>query len=66
MVYKVKKRIKGRLYLYEQRSWREGGKVKTFSRYLGPVGAGEGNTREAARPAHCEGYHYGTHRGREA
>ena len=54
MVYKVKKRIKGRLYLYEQRSWREGGKVKTHSRYLGPCGAGDGPaavTGDAAREA---------------
>ena len=36
--YTVRKRIKGKLYLYRQRSWREGGKVRTQSKYIGPAG----------------------------
>lgn len=40
--YLVKKRIRGRLYLYRQWSWREGGKVKTKTRCLGPLGEGDG------------------------
>jgi hypothetical protein len=35
--YIVIKTIKGRQYRYEQRSWREGKRVRTKSRYLGPV-----------------------------
>ena len=37
MSYRVIKRIKGHLYLYEQSTFRVGGKVKTHSRYIGPV-----------------------------
>ena len=37
--YRVVKTIKGRRYLYEQRTWREGKKVKTKSRYVGPAGS---------------------------
>jgi hypothetical protein len=37
MGYRVIKTIKGREYIYEQRSQREGGKVKTISRCIGPV-----------------------------
>ena len=33
--YVVTKWIKGRPYLYEQRTWREEGRVRTESRYLG-------------------------------
>lgn len=33
--YTVFKRIKGRLYAYSQRSWREGKKVRVESRYMG-------------------------------
>ena len=40
MSYIVIKTIRGRQYRYEQRSWREGKRVRTKSRYLGPV-AGE-------------------------
>lgn len=35
--YLVRKKIQGRVYLYRQRSWREGGKVKTECVCLGPV-----------------------------
>ena len=33
--YQVVKTVKGHKYLYLQTSWREGGKVKTKSKYLG-------------------------------
>ena len=39
MAYIVIKTIKGRRYLYQQRTYRERGRVRTESRYLGPVGA---------------------------
>jgi hypothetical protein len=35
--YTVVKTIKGHRYEYLQRTWREGKKVRTESRYLGPV-----------------------------
>ena len=35
--YIVIKVIKGRRYRYEQRSYREGGRVRTESLYLGPA-----------------------------
>lgn len=38
--YRVIKTIKGHQYAYEQRTWREGGRVRTENRYLGPVGDG--------------------------
>ena len=34
--YLVKRTVKGNVYLYRQRSWRENGKVRTQSRYIGP------------------------------
>lgn len=37
MAYLVIKRVKGRPYAYRQESYREGGKVRTRSQYLGPV-----------------------------
>jgi hypothetical protein len=37
MTYRVVKAIKGRRYLYEQRTWRDGGRVRTESRYIGPL-----------------------------
>lgn len=40
MAYIVTKTIKGRRYLYEQRTWREGKRVRTESRYLGPADGG--------------------------
>jgi hypothetical protein len=33
--YQVVKAIKGHRYLYAQRTWREGKKVRTESRYIG-------------------------------
>jgi hypothetical protein len=37
VVYRVVKTVKGRRYLYEQRTWREGNRVRTESRYIGPL-----------------------------
>ncbi len=37
MTYQVIKTIKGKPYLYEQSTYRENGKVKTISRYIGAV-----------------------------
>ena len=39
MAYQVTKTVKGHKYLYSQRSYREGGKVRTESQYLGAVNA---------------------------
>ena len=35
--YPTIKTIKGRPYLYRQRTWREGGRVRTQSHYIGPI-----------------------------
>jgi hypothetical protein len=35
--HRVVKAIKAHHYLYDQRTWREGKKVRTESRYLGPA-----------------------------
>ncbi len=35
--YIVRKKIKGNMYLYRQRTYREGGKVRTESQYLEPL-----------------------------
>ncbi len=35
--YRVVKTIKGHRYIYEQRTWREGKRVRTQSRYVGPA-----------------------------
>ena len=37
--YRVVKTIKGNQYIYEQQTYREGGRVRTRNRYLGPAGA---------------------------
>jgi len=37
MTYRVVKKINGRSYLYEQETYREGGKVRTRSQYIGAV-----------------------------
>jgi uncharacterized protein YeeX (DUF496 family) len=37
MTYRVIKTVKGRRYMYEQRTWREGKRVRTESRYIGPL-----------------------------
>ena len=39
-MYTVIKTIKGRQYRYQQRTYREGGRVRTESIYVGPVGGG--------------------------
>ncbi len=39
--YTVIKTIKGHRYIYRQRTWREGDKIKTESRYVGPLGKDE-------------------------
>jgi hypothetical protein len=48
MAYIVIRTVKGRQYRYLQISYREGGKVKTVSEYLGPVGGG-GRAPSSAR-----------------
>ena len=40
-MYLVVKTVKGRRYLYEQQTWREGKRVRTQSRYIGPLGGGQ-------------------------
>jgi hypothetical protein len=40
MPYIVIKTIKGKQYRYQQRSYREGGRVRTESIYMGPIGGG--------------------------
>lgn len=40
--YKVIKTVKGHRYAYWQRAWREGGRVRTVSIYVGPAAAGWG------------------------
>ncbi len=46
MPYQVIKTIKGRSYLYEQETFREGQKVKTVSRYIGACdGAGKATSK---------------------
>src|SRR5258708_40307918 len=37
--YLVIKTINGRRYKYRQKTWREGGRVRTRSEYIGPAGA---------------------------
>ena len=39
-MYTVIKTIKGRQYQYQQRTYREAGRVRTESIYIGPVGGG--------------------------
>lgn len=38
MTYRVVKTVRYRRYIYEQRTWREGKRVRTQSHYIGPVG----------------------------
>jgi hypothetical protein len=40
--YRVVKTIKGHRYEYLQRTWREGKKVRTESRYVGPAEVAQG------------------------
>jgi hypothetical protein len=51
MSYIVVKTVKGRQYLYEQRTWREGKRVRTESRYLGPLGGQHARAEEEERTA---------------
>lgn len=37
--YRVVKTIRGRRYHYWQKTYREGGKVKTLNKYIGPAGS---------------------------
>jgi hypothetical protein len=49
--YRVIKTVKGHRYEYLQRSWREGKKVRTESRYLGPAAPLErGSSQQAGQP----------------
>ena len=41
--YRVIKTIKGHRYVYEQRTWREGKRVRTQSRYIGLAGTEAGS-----------------------
>jgi hypothetical protein len=43
--YVVIKTINGRRYRYRQRTWREGGRMRTRSEYIGPVGEGSRGVR---------------------
>lgn len=49
MTYCVIKCIKGRGYIYEQRTWREGKRVRTESRYIGPLDGGQRQRRGLGR-----------------
>lgn len=54
--YRVVKTIKGHRYIYEQRTWREGKKVRTESRYVGPFdgevprGSAEPGRKRSGKP----------------
>ena len=55
MTYRVIKRIKGRQYIYEQSSYRVGNKVKTKSKYIGPVDPrGAGGSVQTVAPKEPE------------
>ena len=51
MSYRVIKTIKGRRYIYEQRTWREGRRVRTECRYIGPADGAPRRRRLARRIA---------------
>ena len=51
--YRVVKTIKGHQYLYDQRTYREGGQVRTLNRYIGRadgVGSGASHSAHANAP----------------
>jgi|SRR3954470_1108830 len=48
--YRVVKTIKGHSYIYEQQTYREGGRVRTRNRYIGPAG-GDRGTRSSSSGA---------------
>jgi hypothetical protein len=52
MSYIVVKTIKGKQYQYQQRTYREGGRVRTESIYIGPVGGGT-RRKGVARAVGC-------------
>jgi hypothetical protein len=65
--YHVVKTVKGHRYLYLQRSWREGTRVRTESRYVGPV-SGDGGQGRPPRASDFDGVittprtlYHGTH-----
>jgi hypothetical protein len=50
--YRVTKTIKGHQYLYEQQTYREGGRVRTRNRYMGPASGGRASkSAKAAKPS---------------
>jgi len=51
MVYRVIKTVKGRRYIYEQRTWRVGERVHTECRYVGPADGGRRRRRLARKIA---------------
>lgn len=53
--YQVVKTINGRQYLYLQMTYRQGGKVKTKNKYLGPASGGFGTGAPASLPIASEG-----------
>jgi hypothetical protein len=50
--YIVIKTINGRRYKYRQKTWREGGRVRTRSEYIGPAGDGEYAKGRRRTPKH--------------
>lgn len=48
-MYIVIKTVKGRRYLYQQRTWREGRRVRTESRYIGPLDKSAGTPSSSPR-----------------
>ncbi len=48
-MYVVVKKIKGRRYLYRQRTWREGKRVRTESVYIGALDGGRGSPGDGGR-----------------
>jgi len=57
--YIVIKTINGRRYRYRQRTWREGGRMRTKSEYIGPVG--EDNRGARSRVDHEQATASGRH-----
>jgi hypothetical protein len=48
--YTVIKTIKGYRYLYRQRTWRDGTRVRTESQYIGPAGSGTASAATSKTP----------------
>jgi len=53
----VRKRIKGKVYLYRQRSYRDGDKVRTENIYIGPAGDTDTVVSSQDRPSGSESTH---------